>query len=68
MAGSYGPPLLYDAIPEAMAWTQRNKLPRAEDLVTGGKTTLGGLGTAALAFMGHQLVEDISGAIDGAAC
>ncbi len=68
LAGSYGSPLLYGAIPVAMAWTQRNKLPRDQDLVPGGAATLGALGAAAVAFMGQELVQDIGSAIAGAAC
>ena len=63
VSGAYGTPLLYGAIPVAMAWTQRRRLKRANDLVPGGTATLGGLGAGALAFMGQELFQDISGAL-----
>jgi tyrosine-specific transport protein len=68
LAGGYGTPLLYGAIPVAMAWTQRNKLPRKENLVPGGAITLGGLGVGAMAFLGQELFQDISGAFASVVC
>jgi tyrosine-specific transport protein len=68
LAGGYGTPLLYGAIPVAMAWTQRNKLPLKEDLVPGGAATLGGLGVGAMAFMGQELFQDISSVLASVVC
>lgn len=62
VSGAYGTPLLYGAVPVAMAWTQRRRLKQASNLVPGGTATLGGLGAGALAFMGQELFQDISGA------
>lgn len=63
LSGAYGTPLLYGAVPVAMAWTQRNKLKRASELVPGGAATLGSLGAGAMAFMGQELFQDVSGAL-----
>ena len=62
VSGAYGTPLLYGAVPVAMAWTQRRRLQQASNLVPGGSATLGGLGAGALAFMCQELVQDVSGA------
>jgi tyrosine-specific transport protein len=65
ISGAYGTPLLYGAVPVAMAWTQRRRLQQAtsSNLVPGGSATLGGLGVGALAFMCQELVQDVSGAL-----
>jgi len=66
LAGSYGSPMLYGAIPAAMAWTQREKLlsntsDKLEDVMPGGFVTLGLLGAAATSLMVHELSLDFSG-------
>jgi len=63
ISGAYGTPLLYGAVPVAMAWTQRNRLKRASNLVPGGAATLSGLGAGAIAFMGQELFQDLSGVL-----
>jgi tyrosine-specific transport protein len=63
VSGAYGTPLLYGAVPVAMAWTQRNKLEKATNLVPGGTATLGGLGAGAMAFMGQELFQDVTNAL-----
>ena len=68
LAGGYGTPLLYGAIPVAMAWTQRSKLPLKKDLVPGGAATLGGFGVGAMAFMGQELFQDISSVLASVVC
>jgi hypothetical protein len=62
ISGAYGTPLLYGAVPVAMAWTQRRRLQQAtsSNQVPGRSATQGGLGVGALAFMCQELVQDVS--------
>mmetsp|Transcript_11375 Transcript_11375/g.26397 ORF Transcript_11375/g.26397 Transcript_11375/m.26397 type:complete len:343 (-) Transcript_11375:171-1199(-) len=62
MAGAYGSPLLYGAIPVLMAWTQREKsLANTNDLVPGGLGTLSAVGVLTAAFVLQQLSSDLAG-------
>jgi tyrosine-specific transport protein len=60
VAGSYGSPLLYGAIPAGMAWTQRQRVKGIQDLVPGGSATLAGLGVASIALVMQELAIDAS--------
>jgi hypothetical protein len=56
VAGSFGTPLLYGAIPVAMAWSQRQKQPESTgNLVPAA--TLPCLGGLSIAFMGQELFQ-----------
>lgn len=59
IAGSYGTPLLYGAIPAMMAWTQREKLGYLPNLVPGGVGTLGALGMASAGLLIQELSIDV---------
>lgn len=60
IAGSYGSPLLYGAIPAGMAWTQRQRVKGIKDLVPGGASTLRILGAASIALVMQELAIDLS--------
>ena len=60
IAGSYGSPLLYGAIPAWMAWTQRQRVKGIQDLVPGGSGTLSVLGAASIALVMQELAIDAS--------
>lgn len=63
IAGSYGSPLLYGAVPAAMAWTQREKVNGTGDIpsiVPGGSASLAGLGIASMALVFQELSIDIA--------
>lgn len=59
LAGAYGTPLLYGAIPVAMAWSQRQKFPLAQNLIP--TASLGMIGTGSLAFVWEECSKDFSG-------
>ena len=61
VAGSYGSPLLYGAIPVVMAWTQRKKLKEQVDLVPGGIASLVVLGASMIGLVIHELSNDFAG-------
>ena len=58
MAGSYGSPILYGVIPVLMAWTQRNKLPDAKDMLPGGVLNLAALGLCFGGLIAAELTHD----------
>jgi tyrosine-specific transport protein len=61
VAGSFGSPLLYGAIPVAMAYTQRTQqASNDKNLVPGGMGSLGFLGMASTGFLGSEVVQGIS--------
>lgn len=59
IAGSYGTPLLYGAIPATMAWTQRKRLGALPNLVPGGAASIGALGMAAMGLLVQELSVDV---------
>jgi len=61
IAGSYGSPLLYGALPVAMAWNQRQKLKDLTDMLPGGLVSLGGLALLTTIYIVEEFVKDISG-------
>jgi len=63
IAGSYGSPLLYGALPVAMAWKQRQKLDGLKDKIPGGLVSLGGLAALTTVYMVEEFVKDVSGLI-----
>ena len=60
IAGSYGSPLLYGAIPAAMAWTQRGRVKEFPNIVPGGSASLAGMGVASMALVFQELSIDIA--------
>jgi tyrosine-specific transport protein len=61
VAGSFGSPLLYGAIPVAMAYTQRTRqASNDKNLVPGGMGSLGFLGMASTGFLGSEVVQGLS--------
>ena len=60
VAGSYGTPLLYGAIPAVMAWIQREKVPNFPNMMPGGAATLVGLCAASIALVLHELSIDVT--------
>lgn len=59
ISGGYGIPVLYGAIPVAMAWTQRNKLRGHADLIPGGTASLGLVVAAFGAFILNSVLGDL---------
>jgi tyrosine-specific transport protein len=57
LAGSFGSPLLYGAIPAVMALNQRQKSTGQQDLVPG--FSLGVLGLASSGFIGEELMQRV---------
>mmetsp|Transcript_15784 Transcript_15784/g.24551 ORF Transcript_15784/g.24551 Transcript_15784/m.24551 type:complete len:532 (+) Transcript_15784:122-1717(+) len=53
VAGAYGAPLLYGAIPVAMAWSQREKMPYIQNLIP--TASLGVIGVGSMAFIWQEL-------------
>ena len=60
IAGSYGSPLLYGAVPAAMAWTQRERVKEIPNIVPGGSASLAGMGVASMALVFQELSIDIA--------
>mmetsp|Transcript_15999 Transcript_15999/g.17788 ORF Transcript_15999/g.17788 Transcript_15999/m.17788 type:complete len:501 (-) Transcript_15999:240-1742(-) len=60
LAGSYGSPLLYGAVPVVMAWTQRRRIKNSENLVSGGNISILILGAASALFVFNEMVVDLS--------
>ena len=63
LSGGFGIPILYGAIPVAMAWTQRQKLQDQANLVPGGNISLGLVATAFGLFMMNSVVSAVQGSI-----
>jgi len=63
LSGGFGIPILYGAIPVAMAWTQRQKLQDQANLVPGGNVSLGLVATAFGLFMMNSVVSAVQGSI-----
>jgi tyrosine-specific transport protein len=63
LSGGFGIPILYGAIPVAMAWTQRQKLQDQANLVPGGNVSLGLVSTAFGLFMMNSVVSAVQGSI-----
>jgi tyrosine-specific transport protein len=61
LSGGFGIPILYGAIPVAMAWTQRQKLQDQANLVPGGNVSLGLVATAFGLFMMNSVVSAAQG-------
>lgn len=61
LSGGFGIPILYGAIPVAMAWTQRQKLQDQANLVPGGNVSLGLVATAFGLFMMNSVVLTVQG-------
>lgn len=61
LAGSYGSPMLYGAIPALMAWKQRESLSKQQfqDVLPGGTATLAMLAAGSAVFMMEELSKDI---------
>ena len=55
LAGAYGSPLLYGALPVMMVLTQRQKPVSVPNLVPGGLLSLGMLGMASTALIGSEI-------------
>jgi tyrosine-specific transport protein len=55
LAGAYGSPLLYGALPIMMALAQREKPASVPNLVPGGLLSLGMLGMASTALIGSEI-------------
>ena len=61
VAGSFGSPLLYGAIPVAMAYTQRkDQTNNSKNLLPGGMGSLGFLGASATGFLGCEVVQGLT--------
>ncbi|CAB9496473.1 Tryptophan/tyrosine permease family [Seminavis robusta] len=67
LSGGYGIPVLYGAIPVAMALTQRQKLQSHANLVPGGMASLGLVGLAFGAFLVNSIVTDLSHVVSATA-
>lgn len=63
LSGGFGIPILYGAIPVAMAWTQRQKLQDQANLFPGGNISLGLVATAFGSFMMNSVVSAVQGSI-----
>ena len=70
LAGSYGTPLLYGAIPVLMAYTQNQRQqqghgsvtvssPLPPSLVPGGYATLACLGTISFGYVGSEILQEV---------
>ena len=60
VAGSFGSPLLYGAIPAAMAYTQRKEQANnSRNLLPGGMGSLGFLGASATGFLGCEVFQGL---------
>eukprot|EP00538_Stauroneis_constricta_P000738 CAMPEP_0119546738 /NCGR_PEP_ID=MMETSP1352-20130426/1024_1 /TAXON_ID=265584 /ORGANISM="Stauroneis constricta, Strain CCMP1120" /LENGTH=534 /DNA_ID=CAMNT_0007591463 /DNA_START=99 /DNA_END=1703 /DNA_ORIENTATION=- len=59
VAGAYGSPLLYFALPVMMACTQRNKFPSLPNLVPGQSIPLYFSSAVAAGFMGSQVFQNM---------
>ena len=60
VAGSFGSPLLYGALPVTMVYLQRQKKSSiSPDLVPGGVASLGILGLASTGFVGNELLQTL---------
>ena len=53
VAGAYGAPLLYGAIPVAMAWSQRQKMPYIQNLIP--TASLGVIGVGSMAYIWQEI-------------
>ena len=61
IAGSYGSPLLYGALPVALAWNQRQKFDGLKDMLPGGYLSLGCLASLTAIYMAEEVTKDVSG-------
>jgi tyrosine-specific transport protein len=64
LAGAYGSPLLYGALPVMMALTQRQKSVSVPNLVPGGLLSLGMVGMASTALIGSEIFESLGHFLD----
>ena len=58
IAGSYGSPLLYGALPVAMAWNQRRKLDNVREMIPGGQVSLVGIALLTTIYFSEDLLKD----------